>query len=157
MNIQDWSPLGLPSLISMQSKELRTLQNYSSKASILQCSAFFMVQLSQPYMRTGKTTALTIGAFAPPRSSFNHKPLFTSFTGYKLSQSILIFLLFLFSCSVLSDYPYLEYLVNLHFSQREGKLYEVKVLISLVHCCQAHSLTYKRISVNNEWNKLWNI
>ena len=34
------------------------LQHHSSKASILQCSAFFMVQLSHPYMTTGKTTAL---------------------------------------------------------------------------------------------------
>ena len=34
------------------------LQNHSSKASILQCSAFFMVQLSYPYMTTGKTIAL---------------------------------------------------------------------------------------------------
>ena len=34
-------------------------QNHSSKASILQCSAFFMVQLSHPYMATGKTIALT--------------------------------------------------------------------------------------------------
>ena len=41
----------------------RTLKNlsqhHSSKASILQCSAFFMVQLSHPYMTTGKTTVLT--------------------------------------------------------------------------------------------------
>ena len=36
------------------------LQQHNSKASILQCSAFFMVQLSHPYMTTGKTTALTI-------------------------------------------------------------------------------------------------
>ena len=35
------------------------LQHYSSKASTLQCSAFFMVQLSHPYMTTGKTIALT--------------------------------------------------------------------------------------------------
>ena len=35
------------------------LQHYSSKASILQCSAFFMAQLSHPYMTTGKTMALT--------------------------------------------------------------------------------------------------
>ena len=34
-------------------------QHHSSKASILQCSAFFIVQLSQPYMTTGKTVALT--------------------------------------------------------------------------------------------------
>ena len=35
------------------------LQHHSSKASILQCSAFFMVQLSHPHMTTGKTIALT--------------------------------------------------------------------------------------------------
>ena len=35
------------------------LQHHSSKASILQCSAFFIVQLSNPYMSTGKTIALT--------------------------------------------------------------------------------------------------
>ena len=35
------------------------LQHHSSKASILRCSAFFIVQLSHPYMTTGKTTALT--------------------------------------------------------------------------------------------------
>ena len=35
------------------------LQHHSSKASILRCSAFFMVQVSHPYMTTGKTIALT--------------------------------------------------------------------------------------------------
>ena len=39
------------------------LQHHSSKASILQCSAFFIVQLSHPYMTTGKTTALTRWTF----------------------------------------------------------------------------------------------
>ena len=39
------------------------LQHHSSKASILQYSAFFMVQLSHPYMTTGKTIALTIQTF----------------------------------------------------------------------------------------------
>ena len=38
-------------------------QHHSSKASILQCSAFLMVQLSYPYMITGKTIALTIQTF----------------------------------------------------------------------------------------------
>ena len=37
---------------------LRSLLQHNSKASILQCSAFFMVQLSHPYMTTGKTIAL---------------------------------------------------------------------------------------------------
>ena len=39
------------------------LQHHSSKASILQCSAFFMVKLSHPYMTTGKTIALTRWTF----------------------------------------------------------------------------------------------
>ena len=39
------------------------LQHHSSKASILWCSAFFMVQLSHPYMTTGKTIALTRWTF----------------------------------------------------------------------------------------------
>ena len=48
MNIQDWFPLGWTGLISLQSKgTLKSLlQHHSSKASILWCSAFFIVQLS---------------------------------------------------------------------------------------------------------------
>ena len=41
------------------------LQHHSSKASVLQCSAFFMVQLSHPYMTTGKTIALALWIFVP--------------------------------------------------------------------------------------------
>ena len=39
------------------------LQHHSSKASILQCSAFFTIQLSHPYMTTGKTIPLTRQTF----------------------------------------------------------------------------------------------
>ena len=64
MNIQDWFPLGLTGLIFLQSKGLsRLFSNTSLKASVLQCSAFFMVQHSHPYMTTGKTTALTRWTF----------------------------------------------------------------------------------------------
>ena len=63
MNIQDWFPLGWTGWISLQSKGLSLFQHHSSKASILQCSAFFIVQLSHPYMTTGKTTALTRRTF----------------------------------------------------------------------------------------------
>ena len=65
MNIQGWFPLGLTGLISLLSKGLskNLLQHHSSKASILWCSAFSMVQLSHPYMTTGKTIALTIWTF----------------------------------------------------------------------------------------------
>ena len=43
MNIQDWFPLRLTGLISLQSKVKSLLQHHSSKASILWCSAFFVV------------------------------------------------------------------------------------------------------------------
>ena len=45
--------------LAVQGNLKSLLQHHSSKASILRCSAFFMVQLSHPYMTTGKTTALT--------------------------------------------------------------------------------------------------
>ena len=60
MNIRDWFPLGWTDWISLQSKGLGSLlQHHSSKASILWCSAFLIVQLSHPYMTTGKTITLT--------------------------------------------------------------------------------------------------
>ena len=46
-------------LLAVQATLKPLLQHNSSKASILWCSAFFIVQLSYPYMTTGKTTALT--------------------------------------------------------------------------------------------------
>ena len=46
-------------LLAVQGTLKSLLQHHSSKASILKCSAFFIVQLSHPYMTTGKTTALT--------------------------------------------------------------------------------------------------
>ena len=57
---QDWSPLGWTAWMSLQSKGLLSLlQHHSSKASVLQCPTFSTVQLSHPYMTTGKTIALT--------------------------------------------------------------------------------------------------
>ena len=51
-------------LLAIQGTLKSVLQHHSSKASILWSSAFFMVQLSHPYMTTGKTTALTRWNFA---------------------------------------------------------------------------------------------
>ena len=65
MNIQDWFPLGWTGWIPLQSKELSrvfsntTVQNHP----ILQCSAFFIVQLSHLCMTTGKTISLTRWTF----------------------------------------------------------------------------------------------
>ena len=50
-------------LLAVQGTLKSLLQHHSSKASILQWSAFFMVQLSHPYMITGKTIALTSWTF----------------------------------------------------------------------------------------------
>ena len=50
-------------LLSVQGTHKSLLQHHTSKASILWCSAFFIVQLSHPYMTTGKTIALTRQTF----------------------------------------------------------------------------------------------
>ena len=50
-------------LLAVQGTLKSFLQHHSSKASILQCSAFFIVQVSHPYMTTGKTIALTSQTF----------------------------------------------------------------------------------------------
>ena len=65
MNIQDLFPLGLTGRTSLQSKGLtRVFSNTTvQKQSILQLSAFFMVQLSYPYVTTGKTFALNMWTF----------------------------------------------------------------------------------------------
>ena len=51
-------------LLSVQGTLKSLLQHHSSKASILRCSAFFIIQFSHPYMTTGKTRALTRLTFA---------------------------------------------------------------------------------------------
>jgi len=105
MNIQDGFPLGLTGLMSLQPQGLSRV--FDSKASILWCSAFFMVQLSHPYMTTGKTIALTrqtfvgkvmsllfnmlsrlVFAFLPRRKSFFFFPTFgtLSSTGWKYTN-----------------------------------------------------------------------
>ena len=65
MNTQDWSPFRMDwlDLLAVQGTLKSLLQHHSSKASILQCSAFFIVQLSHPYITTGKTIALTRQTF----------------------------------------------------------------------------------------------
>ena len=64
-------------LLAVQGTLKSLLQHHSSKASILWCSAFFIVQLSHPYMTTGKTIALTRQTFDGKVMSllFNIEPL----------------------------------------------------------------------------------
>ena len=62
MNVQDWLDL-----LAVQGTLKSLLQHHSSKASVLLCSAFFIVQLSHPYMNTGITIALTRQTFVGKR------------------------------------------------------------------------------------------
>ena len=57
------SRMGWLDLLAVQGTLKSLLQHHSSKASILQCSAFFIVKLSDPYITTGKTIALTRRTF----------------------------------------------------------------------------------------------
>ena len=87
MSIQDWFPLGLTDLIFLQSKGLSSvfkslLQHHSSKASILQHSALFIVQLSHLYMTTGKTIALTRWTFVSKVMSLLLNTLSRFVTGF---------------------------------------------------------------------------
>ena len=70
-------------LLAVQETLRSLLQHHSSKASILWCSAFFIVQLSHPYMTTGKTIALT-------RRTFVDKVMFLVFN--MLSRLVITFL-----------------------------------------------------------------
>ena len=70
-------------LLAVQGILKSLLQHHSSKASVLQCSAFFIVQLSHPYMTTGKTIALT-------RKTFVDKVM--SLFSNKLSRLVITFL-----------------------------------------------------------------
>ena len=70
-------------LLAVQGTLKSILQHHSSKASILWCSAFFMVQLSHLYMTTGKTIALTRWTFVGKVMS----PLFNT-----LSRIVIYFL-----------------------------------------------------------------
>ena len=59
-------------LLAVQGTLKSLRQHHTSKASILRCSAFFTVQLSHPYMTTGKTTALTRRTFVGNVSAFEY-------------------------------------------------------------------------------------
>ena len=75
--------MDLLDLIAVQGTLKSLLQHHSSKASILRCSAFFIVQLSHPYVTTGKTIALT-------RQIFVGKVMFLLFN--VLSRLVIAFL-----------------------------------------------------------------
>ena len=76
-------------LLAVQGTLKSLLQHHSSKVSILRRSVFFMVQLSHPYMTTGKTIALTIWTFVGKVMSLLFIYLF-------FLDSLILFYLFIF-------------------------------------------------------------
>ena len=82
------------------------LQHYSSKASILQCSAFFIVQLSHPYVTVGKTIAFTRRTFVSEVMSLLFNMLSRLLiTFLSRSKCLLISLLQSPSAVILEPYP----------------------------------------------------
>ena len=77
-------------LLAVQGTLKSLLQHHSSKASVLWCSAFFIVQLSHPYMSTGKTIALTRWTLALTRQTFVGKVMSLLFN--MLSRLVITFL-----------------------------------------------------------------
>ena len=63
MNIQGLFPLGLAGLILLSKGLFKSPFQHNSKVSVPWCSAFFMIQLSHPYMTSGKSIALTVWTF----------------------------------------------------------------------------------------------
>ena len=93
MNIQDCISFRMDwlDLLAVQGTLKSLLQHHSSKASILWCSAFFIVQLAHPYMTTGKTIALTRWTFVGKVVSLLFNTLSSFVTGFlPRSQRLLI-------------------------------------------------------------------
>ena len=84
MNTQDFRIDGAD-LLAVQGTLENLLQHHSLKMSILWCSAFFMVQLSYPYVTTGKTIALAIWTFVS-------KVMSLLFVNNSLSRLVIAFL-----------------------------------------------------------------
>ena len=96
--------IGWFDLLAAQGTLKSLLQHHNSKASILQCSTFFMVQLSHPYVTTGKTIALTIRNFVGKGMSL----LFNTLSKFVIaflprSKCLLIFMVVVTICSDFGD------------------------------------------------------
>ena len=107
MNIQDWFPLGLTGWISLQFRGLkRLLQHHSSEVSILWHSAFFIAQLSHPYMTTGKTIALTRRTFVGKVMSLPFNMLSFPKVEIRMTQEVVTVIYAL--CTWVSQISFLE-------------------------------------------------
>ena len=103
MNTQDWSRMDWLNLLTVQGTLKSLLQHYSSKALILQRSAFFTVQLSHPYMTTGKTIALIRWTFVDKVMSLLFNMLSCMDVRFGLWRKLSAEELMLLNCSVGED------------------------------------------------------
>ena len=85
-------------LLAVQGTLKSLLQHHSSKASILQCSAFFTVQLSHPYMTTGKTTVSTIRKLGGTGCTTSYSPAQKPLLILQWSSSFTSFINFIIVC-----------------------------------------------------------
>ena len=91
--------IDLLDLLAVQGTLKSLLQHHSSKASILWCSAFFVIQLSHPYMTTGKTIALTRWTFVSKVMSLLFNTLY-----FQWRVNILFYFSFLKYCALLNTF-----------------------------------------------------
>ena len=77
-------------LLAVQGALMCLIQNHSSKASVLQCSAFFMVQLWHPYMTTGKTITLSMATFVTKVMSLLFDTLSRWYSFFPMNKCLLI-------------------------------------------------------------------
>ena len=108
--------MGWLDLLAIQGTLKSLLQHHSSKASILQCSALFTVQLSHPYMTTGKTIVLT-------RRTFVDKVM-----------SLLFIFLFLFFWVFIYLFIFLHFIINTYFNFKSYGPYFCNCLCFLISC-----------------------
>ena len=93
-------------LLAVQGTLKSLLQQHRSKASVLQCSAFFTVQLSHPYMTTGRTIALTRETFAGKVASLLFNMLSRLVTAFlPRSKRLLISWLQSLMCHLINNLP----------------------------------------------------
>ena len=127
-------------LLAVQGTLKSLLQHHSSKASILWCSAFFMVQISHPYMTTGENTALTRWTFIGQVMSLLFNMLSRLVITFLPRSKCLLISWLLISITLSSSYSSQSYL-SLHIHLENTKLLSLTCLdvFSAEPCADSHS------------------
>ena len=122
-------------LLAVQGTFKSFLQHHSSKASILQHSAFFLVQLSHPYMTTGKTIALTRWTFVGKVVSLLFNMLFRLVIVFLPRRKRLLISLLQSPSAVILEPPKMKYLT----------VSNVSTSIWMKDGTRCHNLTFRNV------------